>query len=225
MRAYKASWGPRLFSPSNSSASWMSFKPSRLLIESSWAGLSNTYWGSASRGCQVARSSRSLGWCAPAPPASALSPALPPTWIRSCWACVRIAGAAAPTDPTWCPSPSPSRWNRRKSRRGALVSWQGPADGAGSRCDRRSGPPGRRVWGRGPNTRRRRRRAPPSPGGLFAGRKTEMRSLVDFFQKTGSRDWRFQTALLWIIPLDVSLTLMHTACRRTAQEWIYTASV
>lgn len=143
------------------------FKSSKPPIKRPSAVLSNTDWGSVSLGCPVARSSRSLGWFAPFPRASALVPAPPLRWTRSCWAYAQSVGVSAPRDPRWCPSPSPSRWNRRTSREGAGVSWREPAGGAGSRFDRRSAPPGRRGWGRGPNTHHRQRIVQPSPGGLL----------------------------------------------------------
>lgn len=171
------------------------FESSKPPINRPSAVLSNTDWGSVSLGCPAARSSRSPGWFAPFPQASALFPAPPPTWTRSCWAYAQSAGVSAPTDLRWCPSLSPSRWNRRMSREDAVVSWREAAGGAGSRCDRRSVLPGRRGWGRGPNTHHRQRIVQPSLGDLLYKRNWKL--LVDFMRKMcRTLSWVFLTRFL-----------------------------
>lgn len=63
--------------------------------------LSNSGWGSWSLGCLAGRSSRSPGWCAPAPPAVELAPAPLLKWRRSCSKSSRTCGACGLTGPKW----------------------------------------------------------------------------------------------------------------------------
>lgn len=196
----------------SSASDFAGVKGSVCLKHDSSVFLSNIGWGSVSRERRAVRSSRFPGWFVPSPPASAPSPALRQTWTRSCWACVQIAAAAGQRDPRRCPSPSPSRWSRMRSWVGALASWRAAVGGAGSRCDRRSAPRGRGVWRRDPSTRRRRRRALPSLGGLEWGEEgIWVVSLVFYIKHV-----KHFTGAMW--PM-LGVCLISSKSVICAQEW------
>lgn len=112
------------------------------------SSLSSNGWGSWCLGCPAGRSSRSPGWCAPAPPASGLAPAPLLKWRRSCSKSSRTCGACGQTGLKWCPnrhrcrccrchSPAPeeaSSWRSVCSQFGRTPLAPGPAGSRQVQC-------------------------------------------------------------------------------------------
>lgn len=111
--------------------------------------------GSWSLEPRAGRSSRSLWWCARAPPAAGLAPAPPPRWRRSCSKSSRSGGVSWQRCPMPCPSCHP---HCRCCHCCCSLARAGisSGDAAGSLCGRRSSPPRQPGWGPARCTRLRR---------------------------------------------------------------------
>lgn len=139
------------------------------------SSLSSSGWGSWSLGCPAGRSSRSPGWCAPAPPAAELAPAPPPKWRRSCSKSSRTCGACGLTGPKWCPNRHRCRCCRYRSPAPEEVFWRRSVCSQFGRTPLAPGPAGsRRVQ----CTLRRQNTERPARGFLKRERKLLSRTTL-----------------------------------------------